>query len=300
LLKARGANITRDMRDAMKTKEYTAFRKNPTFKNSMMLFTKMGDKGAIIVGGWASYKYARKQGLSHAEAITFFEEQTSSAQQSADLSQLSVWQRGSSFTKLFTMFTSSQNQYFRREAAAIRNLAAGRVSAKQAVKTVAIYHFILPMLFQFVASGFKWDDKDQLRAAITGAGNGVFILKDVLDSIIRSVQKERGFGFGLPLWDSVESFNKALRKLDWDDISMEDVIEASKALATAGGIVSGFGAKELINKYEGAKDFVDTKDPKGILRMLGWSKWAVNNQTKDVKDTKPRGRKLKKRKRRGR
>jgi len=280
LLKARGQNLTRDIRDAMKTKEFSAFKKNPSFRNSLMLFTKMGDKGAILVGGWSNYRYARKQGKSHAEALQFFEEQTSQAQQSADLSQLSVWQRGSSFTKLFSMFTSSQNQYFRREAAAIRNLLAGRTTKKQAAKTIAIYHFILPMLFQFVANGFKWDDDDELRAAIMGSFNGVFILKDVLGSVIRTVQKERTFGFGLPLWDSVEEFNRALRKIDWDDISMEDIIDAGKSLASAGGLVSGYGVKEMLNKYEGVKDFIDDDKEQGTKRFLGWSKWALTHTKK--------------------
>lgn len=280
LLKARGENLTRDMRDAMKTKEYAIFRKKPGFKNALMVFTKMGDRGAILAGGWAVYRHARKQGKTHQQALTEFEERTSQAQQSADLSQLSEWQRGSSFTKLFTMFTTSQNQYFRRELAAIRNLFAERASKAQVAKTIAIYHFVLPMLFQFISNGFKWADKDQLRAAVIGPLNGVFILKDALDAIVRTIQKEKTFGFGLPLWDSVEEFNKSLRKIDWDDISMEDVIEATKKLATAGGLVTGFGVKELINKYEGAKDFMDDDKKKGIMRMLGWSKWAIEQGEK--------------------
>jgi hypothetical protein len=283
--------VTRDMRDAMRSQEYSAFTKTKSLKNSMMFFTRLGDVGAIVSGGWSNYRYARKQGKSHAEALKFFEEQTAQAQQSSDLSQLSVWQRGSSFLKIATMFMSAPNQYFRREAAAIRNLFSGRISKIQAAKTIAIYHFILPMLFQFVASGFKWKPEDQLRAAIMGSLNGVFILKDILDSVIRAFQKDKGFGFAMPLWTSVDDFNRSLRKIDWEDISLIDVIDASKELAKAGGLVSGYGVKQMINFYEGAKDYIDDDKEKGIKRMMGWSRYEIerNEETGPTRRRAGRG-----------
>jgi len=168
VLKARGANLTRDIRDAMASEEWAAFKKSPNFLNSLMITTKLGDRGAILFGGWSVYKHTLDKTGSKEKAMAEFEKVTSATQQSADLSQLSVWQRGNTFQKMFTMFTSSQNQYFRKEYSAIRNLVAGKISAKKAAKTILIYHFILPMFFQWVSDFGKWNKDEQLRAAIPG------------------------------------------------------------------------------------------------------------------------------------
>ena len=274
-LKARGQNITRDIRDAMQSSEWAAFRKKPTFLNSLMLTTRLGDRGAILFGGWSVYKHTLDKTGSKEKAMQEFEDVSSDTQQSSDLSQLSRWQRGNTFQKMFTMFTSSQNQYFRKEYLAIRNLIAGKISVNKAAKTILIYHFLLPMFFQWVSDFGKWDKDEQLRAAILGSFNGIFIINDMLDSIIRQ-------SLGLRKFDAIPApltiprgLMRGVQKLTEDDISMEDVIEAIQDISETVGFATGIPFKTLNDWAEGVKDVQKGKPGRGALKLLGWSPYVV-------------------------
>lgn len=275
VLKARGQNLTRDIRDAMKSDEFSAFRKNPSFLNSLMFMVKMGDRGAILLGGWSVYKHALDKTGSAEKALKAFEDSTSAAQQSADLSQLSTWQRGNTFQKMFTMFTSSQNQYFRKEYMAIRNLIASKVSAKKAAKTILIYHFLLPMFFQWVSDFGKWNKEEQLRAAILGSFNGIFIIGDMLDSAIRQLIGLKTFEPGPAPLSISKGILKAIKELKEDDISSEDFIEALKNLSISTGQVTGIPFKTINDWLEGVEDIQKGQIGRGALKLLGWSPYVV-------------------------
>jgi len=276
-MKARGANLTRDIRDAMTSDEFSAFRQKPSFKNMLMLTTKLGDRGAILLGGWSVYKYTFDKTGDSAKAMQAFEDKSSDTQQSSDLSQLSVWQRGNTFQKMFTMFTSSQNQYFRKEYMAIRNLIARRTTVKKAAKTIFIFHFILPMFFQWVSDFGKWNKDEQLRAAILGSFNGIFIIKDVLDSIIRQLLGLKRFKTTLPILTIPDGIFKAMTVLDIDDILFEDVMFALKELSETAGLITGLPAKQVGNWVEGIKNIQEGEKGRGALKLLGWTDYVIDN-----------------------
>ena len=277
LLKARAKGITRDIKDSMRAEEFSAFRKKPTFLNSLLFLTKMGDRGAIVAGGWTIFKAEIDNGRTQEEAIKRFEEVTQAAQQSADISQLSFWQRKGSLAKMFTMFTSAQNQYFRKEVSAIRNLFAGRVTFPKASKTIFIYHFLLPMVFQWISDFGRWDKKEQLRAAILGSFNGVFILNDMLDSLIRSILGLRVFSSELPPLTVTRGVMKAIGKVRKEDFDfVDDWVEPVKDISeTVGALAGGIPLKQLFNMGEGISDIQEGEVNKGILRLLGWSTWSI-------------------------
>ena len=118
-------------------------------------------------------------------------------QQSSDLSKLSRFQKGSSIYKLFAMFKTTPTQYLRKEISAMRNYSAGRIDTKQFAKTMIIYHFMLPMIFQWVSDLFPWgpDDEDDglpisktmIRAAILGNLNGIFMVGDAVTWLYNQV-----------------------------------------------------------------------------------------------------------------
>ena len=145
------------------------------------------------MGGWAVYKYHRKQGKSHEFAIREFERITAKTQQSADIDQLSDFQKGNALARTFTMFLSAPNAYYRAELRAIRQFKRGEISNKEFGKKIAIYHFLIPSLFQFVANGFRFDEEDQLIAAISGSLNGFLILGEVITNAVRVAMGERAF-----------------------------------------------------------------------------------------------------------
>lgn len=278
LMKARGMNLTRDIKDAMKSEEWSAFKKNPNFLNSLMFMTKLGDRGAILLGGWSVYKAELKRTGNKEKAMALFEEKTSATQQSADLSQLSQWQTANSFQKMFTMFTSSQNQYYRKEYMAIRNLIAGKVSPVKAAKTILIYHFLLPMLFQLVSDFGKWDKEEQLRAAILGSANGIFIVNDILNNILRTMIGLKTYEFSVAPATIIKKITYAFKKLTTDDLSSEDVIEAMKDFGEVGGYISSLPIKQVNDWVEGVKNIQEGETGRGALKLLGWSPYVIEKQ----------------------
>lgn len=272
LLKSRKKDLTRDIKSVSKTEKFSALRENPTFFNSLLLNVRLGDRGAILLGGWAVYKHARKKGKTHEQAIKAFERQTAATQQSGDIDQLSDWQRGGSFAKLFTMFTSAQNQYFRREVGAIRNLISKRISLPEFTKKVAIYHFILPMLFQWVVDFGKWDEKHQWRAGILGSLNGIFILNDMLEGILGALFDERVFSSETPVQTVSRGIEKAI-----NNVQNDEILEAIKDLTSETiGPVTGMPIKQIFNASQGVEDIADDDIHKGLLKLLGWSPYLIN------------------------
>lgn len=283
MMKVRGKHMERDVKTAIKSDAYGSFRKNPSFLNSLMLNIQAGDQGAIFVGGWPVYRYYRRQGKTHAEALKLFENITSRTQQSADLSKLSTWQRGGSFAKLFTMFKSAPNMFFRKELAVIRNRIHGRVDNKQIAKTLAIYHVLLPMLFQWVSDWFKWDKEEQRRAVILGPFNGIFILGDMFDTAIRYALGMRVFDSEIPMYSIVDDIGKSLKLLHDDDITTEDVFKAIRGLAGATGALTGKPIQQPLDIGAGIKDVLSGEFGQGLGQVLGWSAYKVKPKKKKEK-----------------
>ena len=297
LFKERGQSMERDIQTAMRSDEYNMWRKNQSFSNTMMLNVQMGDQLAIAVGGWAVYKHALKQGKTEAEAIRAFEKSTQAAQQSSDISQQSYWQRASSVTKLFTMYMSTPNQYYRKEVMATTNALHGRVSVKDAAKTIAIYHFILPQIFQAVAD-LGWDEDKQKRAAILGSFNGVFIAGDILEGLITNIinltkdvgeYKMKEYGNELPIYgyyDKTKKIIKEISKMKDGDISFEQVMEAIKKLAGAASVATGIPMETIIDVPD--RTVKALKDPEKdfyekLYTMLGFSEWTIDQRNERLK-----------------
>ena len=281
--------IERDIKTAMNTDNFAKFRTRPSFTNALMFNIKLGDMGAIIMGGWPVYKYhfqrLQKEGMSseaaHKEAIRLFESVTESTQQSSDLSEQSEWQRGGSFAKMFTMFKSSPNQYLRKEIGAIRNIAAGRISGKQFLKTMMIYHLILPMFFQWVSDRFTWDEDEQLRAMTLGALNGYFILGDALDFMLRKAFEMQTFDLGIPIWSAPEDLSKAIDLLDPDDLDSESFFRAIRGLAGGVGAIIGQPVKQVVDVTKGFSDTLSGEYEKGIAELMGWSPFKAEKAAEE-------------------
>ena len=157
-------------------------------------FTKMGDKSAIFLGGWTVYKYHKKKAIKQgksikdAEAIAMkkFEEASLRSQQASDPEDLADFQRRGSAYKLFTMFMTSPNQYYRMVIGGYRNLLAGRGSKSENLRRIFVGQFLLPTLFQFISNGFKWDDKDQTVSILLFPFSGLLFVGQAFEHMIRS------------------------------------------------------------------------------------------------------------------
>ena len=127
-----------------------------------------------------------------------------------------------------------------------------------------------------------WDDEDKrdyLRAGILGSFNGLFIFGDIMDSIIRKALKLRVFSNEVPISTIANDVIRAMGKIDWDDITSEDVVEAMGELIEAGDSF-GIPASSVKNMFIGVQDIVDGDIKEGVAELLGWSPRVVKKETK--------------------
>ncbi len=302
MMKARyETGFERDIMLAMQRNESQMIAGKGNWRNITMLPTKFGDAVAILAGGWGVYKYHYNQAIkakkgeaeAHRIAIEEFEAATLRSQQAGNVEDLPSIMRGSSVARLFTMFQTAPNSYFRIEYNALANLARGRGSKASNAKRFMISHFVLPMLFQFVASGFRWDDDRQLRAAILGSLNGLLVVGDWLERGIEisvsALQGRKAFVFNEaisnPVFDNFADFSKwanrffrqvggGMENLEWKEITktidmLAEVVSKFKGIPypAASRTVEG-----LIGAAQGETD----------MRMLiGYSKYALTPTASD-------------------
>jgi hypothetical protein len=284
----RGENIDRDIKTAIQEDRFKAFANSPTFTNRLMLNVRIGDMGAIVMGGWTVYRYARKQGKTHEQALDIFSRIANRTQQSGDIAEQSLFQQGGSIAQTMTMFASAPNQYLRIEIMAIRNYRAGRMSLGRLAKVLAIYHLILPMLFQLAADAFRWKPDEQLRSAIFGPLNGLFIIGDALDYVLRWGLRLAGFDelhqFPTditPLESLGDDFATILRRIGdhvgGEFITDEEWWTALRALSGIGGALSGVPAKAGVDLVGAVNKVIEGDLRDGLPGLLGWTEFSLQD-----------------------
>ena len=287
--------------------------------NMSMYFVKAGDKGGIM-GGMPNYLYYKAQfkkenpnateqeAIDH--AIIKFEKDVKTTQQSNDIQDRDLFQR-ESLLRTLVMFKTSQKQYFRKEAQALRQLNRA-LQGKEYKGTIAgniykfaMFHAFMPMVFQWVAAGFPvtdWEEEDKtdiLRAMLLGNFNALFIMGDIFQSL-------SDFAAGKP-WGA------DLNLGPWDDI-YKDILKPTSKIMTAKNdteqyeaiMQMGLGITQLATKLP-LKNLVrwgkninkvlegDAKTaPDALLYLFNFSEYSVEGPKKK-KPTKilrqsPRGR----------
>lgn len=284
-MKTRGSNIIKDFEVISKEEMLKNLGTKIGLREFLMLNIKLGDRGAIYMGGWALYKSVLKRTGSKEKAMAEFERITNETQQSSYMSEQSAWQ-SNPFGNWFTMFQSSQNQYLRKELTALRGVATGRMPWDKAMKTLFIYHFLLPMFFQFVSDGFRWDKDAQLRTAVLGSLNGAFVLGKVMErltewAITRALNYKLGIKELFPPVSVLENTAKFLAdsvKYAVDDISLEDYMDALKGGVRTIGEAAGLPLKYPLDVATTSKDYLEDEEYGKLgLLMLGWSLYVLRD-----------------------
>jgi len=178
---------------------------------------KYGDRTAIMLGGLPNYSYYKTQykeanpTATEQEAIDYaiikFEKDTKRTQQSQDLQDKDIYQNANPLSRSLNMFLTTPKQYLRKEIIAIRNLyrkisqmdaKAGKGTIGQNLRTFAMYHIMMPVIFQYVTLGLPGllrdfrdeDDDDLIRAAVIGNLNGLFIVGQLIQYIADNIQNK--------------------------------------------------------------------------------------------------------------
>ncbi|RLB91222.1 MAG: hypothetical protein DRH10_02350, partial [Deltaproteobacteria bacterium] len=192
----------RDVAAAMRRGSGDVLSQSKNLPDKLMVLTKLGDKAAIVVGGYAVYKYHYDQNLkngmsekrAHEKALTEFEMATERTQQAGNVKDLGSIQRGDPLMKLLTMYMTAPASYTRQVFAAVRNARSSK--KRDTAKRLFLFGVVLPMMFQAVADAFMIfggddDDKErflknQAKAIALGPFNGLPVLRDVASGALNA------------------------------------------------------------------------------------------------------------------
>ena len=262
--------------------------------DAMLQFMRMGDRGAMYFGGWAMYKYNTEVlKMSEQEALDHFVEFSRTTQQSSDVDQLPpVLSSRNAAVRLLTLFKQARYQYMNAMRVAIANRHRKGASPIQTAKRVVVMHSVLPMLFQFIASGFRFDMPEQLRAAVLGHFNDLVLIGGAIENTVSWVLNKVWDEYE-PNWrndsNMVDSMAKSFKKtmegvaelMDAGSLDAEDTFDLIKEFATAvapiGGTVSG-AARYAATIGRGATRILDGEYIDGLKNMAGYSNYIVEKE----------------------
>ena len=258
----------RDLRSIAESKSFQqAAMGAKNWRDRLMILTRLGDVGAIMAGGWPIYKKTYDEAIAAGKSIEEAKEMaefefgfvSDRSQQSSKPQNLSYFQSIGSFAKLFTMFMTSPIQYQRIVNSAIRSWRKGRVDLPTAMKTVAIYHIILPQIFTAMGSmglGLFSDDEEkqeawlrrQAFAAVLGNLNAFFLAGDALEALLGSIIKDEQFyDLSNPVVSELSSIVKSAANIDKEG-NLSDLV--GSMLLLLGGIPYNTISREFEAKYE--------------------------------------------------
>jgi hypothetical protein len=289
--------------------------------NMMMFFIKTGDRNAIMLGGMPNYLYYKDQALKAGkseqeaidEAIIKFERDTKRTQQSSDIQDRDVLQTGDPLYRALNMFLTTPKQYMRKEMQAFTNLnrklmawdkTAGKGTVGENMRTLAMYHVFMPVLFQWVTNGMpgllaEWEDEDEadlLRAGIIGNLNALFIIGDVFNVIGDAATGKPWAGNptrNMPIVTVAANIAKQydrVNKIKDPKKKAEATKKMLYELLTLGGIPAS-NIDKIANNFI---KVVEGGEPpeKAIMRLLNYSEYQIEGKQKKKKKKPKRTTKL--------
>jgi len=291
-----------------KMKEFVPRPTKDWLLNFAMYTTKLGDRGAIMLGGLPNYSYYKAEykkknpTASDQEAIDYaiikFEKDTKRTQQSADLQDKDYYQTSSHpLARAMNMFLTTPKQYLRKEIIATRELyramsgKAYKGTVAQNIRTFLMYHIFMPTLFQYVSMGLPgilrgWrddDEEDLLRAGIIGNLNALFIIGELAAAAGDTFTDKPYAGTSAKQVGILQIANAALRRLR-KARATKDPEKRAKAmkdfyleLATITGLPMPTISRFFDNYSElGREDDIG----KAILRLLNYSNYQIEGPKK--------------------
>jgi len=270
--------------NAIKVKGYRVTPSMAQWEEWKFAIIKLGDRLPIYAGGWAVYQNAIKQGKTKAQAIQAFEDAFSTTQQSTDIDKLSSLQRAGPIGRTLTMFMTARMALMRGEIRAIRQVKRGKIGYREFGKRMAYYHLIMPMMIQYIASGFEWEDDRQFVAALLGQLNSLVIFGDILMVAAEDIFAEGGSqwqrGDELP----IQSIFREIWAGVYDAIEsggdIEELLEAVGDMTAAIGLVAGQPLDQIGNILGGVADVTEGDVEKGLKRIWGFSEKVAEKSSR--------------------
>lgn len=187
---------------------------------------------------------------------------------------------------------------------AMEAFRAGQIDLKQFLKTMFIYHVLLPVMFQFAADMFLDPDDDKkrkLRAAIVGSLNGYFIVGQIvtglttnmlnafMDEDDKKLDKFEMQGLVPQAVNQLQQLNDDVFKFI-EEPSFAQVFEVIKEVGETGQYLTPFPTPQVINIAEGLDQMLNAETEmdyyKGFGQVAGWSGYVLNKALADKSGSK--------------
>jgi hypothetical protein len=279
--------------------DWTKSNKRSSWKNMMMLPTKLGDIAPIAVL-YPKYKAkalkeAKIEGYKGEEAEQRAETKATHEvlmwQQSTFTSDLSSVQRNRGIQRLLVMYATSPLSYHRKAVSGMRHMVQGvregnRAKFIKGAQTAFVGWVVLPQLYTLALNGFRWDDDDQLQSLLIGNLNALPMTGEAiahgfnqlfgkpfdfgitpLQSLIRYT--ENTFGAADNIYDAIFEEGK--------NMSAEEMWTALDDLGQAPAFATGmpWGLKGHIDGIRWVAQGNASSWHERVTRTLGWSEWQI-------------------------
>lgn len=253
---------------------------HPSIVDKLGIFLQLGDRASIVYAGGALFNYYKSKGMSDAEAVARTSEVAATTQSYGHVSSLSLLQQQKGAWRMLTFFTNQPVQHMRKVVGALADMTAkGRITKKDAIKTIIYYQFIMPMLFQAVVD-WGWDEENQLRAAIFGPFNAYPAVGEALWNLYEKYFYEDGTPMGnRTMWAGmIKDVEKAFDEL----MRAEDLADYARAMALLSDPVMsatfGVPTKPLLNLAEAGEAVSEDEYERAAKLAAGYSPYMVNEQ----------------------
>ena len=236
-------------------------------------FIRWGDRFPIYAGGWAVYQHNIAQGKTHEQAIRAFEDAFNTTQQSTDIDKMGSTQRAGAIGRTLTMFMTARLSLLRGELRAIRHFKRGKITWHEFGKRLAYYHVIIPMMIQFIASGFRWEPDRQAIAALLGQLNSFVIFGDVMMLAAEfALGDDRPFDNAdqLPLDSMLREMTRGVNDA-MQAVDDEELLDAVAEIGAAVGLLTGQPVDQVINIMRGVGKVVEGNVEEGMKQIWGFS-----------------------------
>ena len=252
---------------------------------------RLGDIGAIILGGKPYIDVLMKKGYSKEDAFKIFIETTVNDQQSSIPSTLSNAQRNAAkqpFAKMFFAYQNTPWQYYRQCTSAVMNAVQSgkKKDIINAAKRVFLYGWLFPAIFAMasslspVAMVSGGDDDDFFSdinpiRTFTTLFTQMPIIGEVINGVLNAIEGKPFYSKSL-LSTNVLRMTKLIKDVQKDGITLVDLWNA---IAAFGELSTGQPLGSMGNAASGVYDITQGDVLKGTLKALGYSDHRASSVT---------------------
>lgn len=250
---------------------------------------RYGDLFNLTLGGKAYIDVLMSKGYTKTQAFELFRKKTISDQQSSIASTLSNLQRNSKnnpFARLLFAYQNTPHQYFRICANAIIKAKRGRMSKSQAVKTVFIYWWFLPFIFNMagslspitlIATGDPDELINDMLIACLGSISCIPFFGEMARALFAGVTGSEYFGNKDWFTRANEAIVRPINKFRKGNLRFEDILKSLEIFAQGVGIP----LEEIDTQLEAFGDYANGDFGKGVIKTLGYSRYRADAVTGD-------------------